>query len=110
MRVVPQILDALSKIEHIFAIDGYIPVVTSANDRNHSVGSLHYIGAAIDLRSKGLPPRVKEAIYNRLKATFKTPPWFLLWEDQSGSNEHFHLQYGLTVKDKNGKVVGYTFK
>ena len=108
MRVVPQILAALSKIENIFAQHGFIPVVTSANDSSHSPGSLHYIGAAIDIRSKGLPFNVKNAIYAAMKSAFPTPPWYILLEDKGGYNEHYHLQHGLVIKDQSGNVVGYT--
>jgi len=107
MRVIPQILDALSKIEHIFARYSYIPVVTSANDGSHSSNSLHYIGAALDIRSKGLPSDIKSQIHSVLQGTFRTP-WYIKLEYPNQDNEHFHIQYGLAIRDKNQKIIGYT--
>lgn len=106
MKVVPQILTALSQIEHIFARYGYIPVVTSANDGSHSPGSLHYKGAALDIRSKGLPSDVKSQILDAMKALGK--PWYVILEFPGGTSEHFHIQYGLAIRDSNRNIIGYT--
>lgn len=91
--VVPQIRQALSIIETVFSRFGYIPLVTSARDRTHKVGSLHYLGAAMDIASQGLPLNVRQSIYNQLKSTFPLPTWWFDWEDQGTANEHYHLEY-----------------
>jgi hypothetical protein len=91
--VVPQIRQAVSQIETIFARYGYVLVITSARDSNHSVGSLHYIGGAVDFRSQGLPSNVKQSIYQTLKQMFPLPTWWFDFEDQGTINEHYHLDY-----------------
>jgi hypothetical protein len=91
--VVPQIRGAVSRIESIFSRYGYIPVITSARDSTHSPSSLHYIGAAIDIRSKGLPDSIKQSIYSDFQSNFSLPTWFVDLESPGGFQEHFHLQY-----------------
>jgi len=91
--VIPQIRQAVSRIETIFSKYGYIPYITSAKDSTHSVGSLHYIGAAIDLRSHGLPGNIKQLIFNDLRFNFPLPTWWADLEDRGTTNEHYHLEY-----------------
>ncbi len=91
--VVPQIRSAVSRIETIFSKYGYIPFITSARDSTHTVGSLHYIGAAIDFRSQGLPQNVKQSIFRDLQSSFPVPTWWVDLEDYGTSNEHYHLEY-----------------
>lgn len=91
--VIPQIRGAVSKIESIFSRYGFIPVITSAKDSTHLPGSLHYIGAAIDLRSKGLPENIKQSIYGDLQNSFPSPTWFVDLESYGQAQEHFHIQY-----------------
>lgn len=109
LKVTPQILAALKLMESIWARYGYILVVTSANDLTHSPGSLHYKGEAVDLRSKGLPLNVKDAILNDLQRTFPTSQnWYAILEQRGGDNEHYHVQRGLAVRNKKtGAVIGY---
>lgn len=106
--VIPQIADAVSRIDPIFTANGFEIVITSANDSTHAPGSAHYYGAAIDIRTKGLPSKIKTTIFNTLKKMFPLPPWFLQLEFSGGLMEHIHLQYGVSVKDKSGKIVGFT--
>lgn len=91
--VVPQIRNAVSILENIFAQYGLILLITSAKDASHTPGSLHYIGAAIDLRSKGIPNDVKQRIYSAIKSAFPMPTWWTDLEFLGGTQEHFHLGY-----------------
>lgn len=91
--VIPQIRQAVSRIETIFSRYRYIPVITSARDSTHEVGSLHYIGAAIDFRSKGLPENIKQSIFRDLQSAFPVPTWWVDLENFGGALEHFHLEY-----------------
>lgn len=107
--VIPQIADALNRIDQVFTSRGFQAVVTSANDSSHAAGSAHYFGAAIDIRTKGLPAKIKTAIFKTLKNIFTPlPPWFVNLEFVNGLQEHIHIQYGVSIKDKSGKIVGFT--
>ena len=50
----PQINVALAIANDVYADRGYELVVTSVNDGKHSTTSLHYDGAAADLRTRHL--------------------------------------------------------
>lgn len=108
LTIVPELLDALKKIETIYGQFGLPVVVTSANDKTHTQGSLHYIGAALDLKTKGLPANVKTQIYTLMKQVFPLPPWYVDLENLGGLQEHIHIQKGLAIRDKKtGKLLGY---
>ena len=51
----PEILLAVMIAEGVFAEEGYDCIVTSFNDSVHSDTSRHYLGMAIDFRTKHLP-------------------------------------------------------
>lgn len=107
--MIQQISDALTRIDQIFTGYGFQAVVTSANDSTHAPGSAHYYGAAIDIRTKGLPNKIKAAIYQSLKKILAPlPPWFVNLEFQGKLQEHIHIQYGISVKNKSGQIVGFT--
>jgi len=93
LDVIPKIRNAISTLESIFAQYGYILYITSARDSIHSDGSLHYIGAAIDFRSKGLPSHVKSTIYSSIKKNFPSPTWWTDLEFLGEAEEHFHIGY-----------------
>lgn len=91
--VLPQVREAASLIDHIYAQHGYDLLITSARDSEHTPGSLHYLGGAIDFKSKGLPSSIKQSIYARLKQTFPMPTWWTDLEFLGGALEHFHVGY-----------------
>jgi len=110
LAVIPQIRTALQKIDAIFGKYGFNPVVTSGRDSKHSKDSLHYRGAAVDIRSKGLPLGDKASILNEMKAVFPMPPWYVILESPGSAIEHFHIQIGLAVRDtRTGRVVRYEY-
>ena len=108
-EVIPQIRDAVSKLEHIFARFNLVPIVTSAKDSVHGSNSLHYIGAAVDLRSKGIPATVKNAIYGSIKATFPAPTWYTDLEFPGGNNEHFHIGYNPARRASIDSGIVYSY-
>ena len=65
-------------------------IITSANDARHSATSLHYAGAAVDIRSWNVDDKValRKSITEALGLDFD----FIL-EEQGGPNEHFHLEW-----------------
>lgn len=67
-------------------------VVTSANDGRHSPTSLHYAGAAVDVRSKNLTPLQKRETLERARLALRQD-FDLLLEAEGTDNEHFHLEW-----------------
>ena len=108
-NVIQQIADAVAKIDQVFTGFGFQVVITSANDSVHTPGSAHYYGAAIDIRTKGLPSKIRNTIFKTLRQVFSPlPPWFVNLEFPNGLQEHIHIQYGISIKNKAGKIVGFT--
>lgn len=87
MLVVLQVADAAWQA---FGHDG--PTITSARDSVHGFGSLHCVGAAVDLRSKDLPDDHKRLILTRLRDCL-TDEFDILLEAEGQANEHFHIEF-----------------
>lgn len=70
-----------------------VVVITSANDSRHMVGSKHYRGEALDVRSKNFPNR--EAKLHFLADVLRRlgPGYEGLLEAEGTPNEHFHLEW-----------------
>ncbi len=62
----PEILLALMIAESLFNKENVELVITAAIDGKHSRASLHYTGAAVDLRIRHLPLGGAEKIYGDL--------------------------------------------
>ena len=67
-------------------------VLTSVTDGKHSVKSLHYVGAACDIRSKTLAKEQKQALLLAFNSQMGRQFDFII-EDVGLSNEHFHLEH-----------------
>ena len=67
-------------------------VITSACDGEHSDGSLHYKGRALDFRSQHLAPHHKDIVFKALRHNLGAE-FDVLLEDRAGENEHFHVEY-----------------
>lgn len=50
----PQSMLAIYIVDGVYRELGYHTVITSCNDRKHSRGSLHYVGLAVDFRTRHL--------------------------------------------------------
>lgn len=83
----PQMTIALQVADEVYTAHGHVLTVTSANDSQHMVGSLHYSGFAVDLRTKDLPaaeiPEIAQEIRSRLGAQF----------DVILESDHIHVEY-----------------
>ena len=53
-KLQPQMTLALMAVERVWTAAGREPVLTSGNDGVHREGSLHYVGLALDFRSRNL--------------------------------------------------------
>lgn len=60
----PVMMLGLSRIETVFNSYGYAAVITSTDDSFHKVGSLHYVGLAVDLRIKHIQLEVIESLFD----------------------------------------------
>jgi hypothetical protein len=47
-----KLLPVLRAVSKVFKKHGHLMIITSMKDREHSAGSLHYVGKAFDLRVK----------------------------------------------------------
>lgn len=83
---------AFPLIMKIFNDAGYNCVITSANDSKHGVNSLHYKGAALDLRSKHVRVNDKHKILQDMRAALGTQ-FDCLLESAGGNNEHYHVEF-----------------
>jgi len=66
--------------------------VTSVNEGPHKSGSLHFVGKALDIRSKYYPPDKVAEVVAAFKAEYDRE-YDLLWENQGQPNEHLHLEF-----------------
>jgi hypothetical protein len=62
-----EVWEAIYKADQIYAEYGKNVVITSGLDSKHSIGSFHYVGLAVDLRTRHLSRAEARQIYNLLK-------------------------------------------
>lgn len=66
--------------------------LTSALDGEHSDGSLHYRGRALDFRSKHIAPHSKDLALAALRRNLG-PEFDVLLEGRGTDNEHWHIEH-----------------
>jgi len=86
----PEILAAFPVIEAAYS--SKTAVITHALDGKHGWGSLHYVGLAIDLRTKHLEEGGAENIVRLLKE-WLTDEYDVVLEGKGTDNEHIHLEF-----------------
>lgn len=94
-NIQPEILLALTIADQTFSELGFDTIVTSGTDGTHSVGSRHYTGHALDLRSKHLPDTITKLAIGDTIADRLEPlgDYSCFLEHLGGAQEHFHLQF-----------------
>lgn len=90
--VQPEILLALIIIQPIFMKENCNLVLTEVTGGKHKHESKHYIGQAVDIRSKNINPISKEIILDNCKIALGENFDFIL-EGKGTENEHYHLEY-----------------
>ncbi len=92
--VVPQIWAAINLAAGVWTTHGAPElVVTGLNDGRHRTTSLHYAGAAADLRTKSLPTaEAKRAAVSELSQRLGRH-FDVVLEDLDGRNEHAHVEF-----------------
>ena len=78
---------ALQIIDGIYDEHGQTCTVTSLNDSKHSSGSLHYVGLAVDLRTRDIPVHLVPVIEDALKKALG-PTYDVILE-----SNHFHIEF-----------------
>ena len=93
--ICPQIVLALQVADAAMGEVGVACIVTSACEpwAHHSSTSLHYSGAAVDIRTKHLPDtgtklQVEHGIADALGIDFD-----VVLEDLDGESEHIHIEW-----------------
>lgn len=86
--------------EGIWNNHGQELVVTSGMEGEHSAGSLHYYGYAVDYRTRYFTPAEKRsvasALQSRLNAVAGFGKYYVLPE-----RTHIHVHYNLNSKENN---------
>ena len=83
----PELLLAVIVAERAYAEAAADCVITACVDSKHSRGSLHYSGAAVDLRTNNLHPGEADKIIARLRACLGADFDVLLESD------HIHIEF-----------------
>ena len=63
----PEILFAAVVAERVYAEAGHELTITACVDGKHMAGSLHYAGAAIDIRTRDVPPVEVQKLIAQIK-------------------------------------------
>jgi hypothetical protein len=82
-----EILLALLLIQPLFTRRGYSMVITSLLDGQHSRGSLHYKGLAVDLRRRHLSEEHVKEIFEEMKESLGSRYDVVL------ESSHYHIEY-----------------
>lgn len=82
---------------------GKVPVVTSVWDQAHSDVSLHYIGCAVDVRSKHLSREEKQKVLHLARSRLGED-YDLLLEAEGEPGEHYHLELDSAKYDRHQAV------
>lgn len=83
----PEILLAAVAAERIYEEAGHDFVITACVDGKHKTGSLHYSGAAIDVRTRDLQPADVPKVLARIKSCLGDAFDILLETD------HIHIEF-----------------
>lgn len=83
----PEILLAILAAERAYAEAGCELMITSCIEGKHSAGSLHYVGAALDLRTNHVPAEKLQALVAKIRAALGGDFDVVLEAD------HLHAEY-----------------
>jgi hypothetical protein len=96
--VSPEIVLALQVCETIYRQFGYELTVTSIRDGKHKNNSLHYVGKAVDLRTRNVDSDMREKLRVALQAALGAEFDVILEKD------HFHCEFDVKGGDKGSRV------
>lgn len=78
---------ALQIIEGAFRDAGYDCTLTCCTDGKHSIGSLHYVGCALDLRISTIPVEKRELLRKEMAGRLGNEFDVVL------EGDHFHVEF-----------------
>lgn len=85
---------ALMTCERILEQYGQELVVTSGTDGEHTTGSLHYYGYAVDLRTRDMTPRDRALAFAKILDAFDGTKYRAILEPS-----HLHVEYRGEIDD-----------
>lgn len=89
----PAIFFAISEAAVAWGVGGADElIVTALRNGQHRLGSRHFKGEGVDIRSKNLPPVVRQSAVERLRLALGQR-WKVLLESPGQENEHVHISY-----------------
>jgi len=88
----PEILLALIIANDVYHMHGSRLVMTEGTGGDHMVGSLHYQGLAVDLRTSNINDSDKPVILAELKANLGLE-YDVIFEGAGTPNEHYHIEF-----------------
>lgn len=83
----PEILLAVNIAHAIYLFFDFSLTITSHMDGKHSTGSLHYVGLAVDIRTRHIPKETIPKIVTKLKASLG------LEYDVILHSTHIHIEF-----------------
>jgi hypothetical protein len=83
----PEVLLAVVAAEGVFEEAGVDLVLTACVDGKHSLGSLHYAGQVVDIRTRDVPPEMRQKLAARVRECVGEDYDMILEET------HMHLEY-----------------
>lgn len=93
-KVHPEVFNAILVAADVWELCGADELyITSVNDGAHRQGSYHYLGRAVDLRTKNLPSSAAKRNARDLLAGRLGAGYDVILEDLGGSNEHAHVEW-----------------
>lgn len=90
--VLPETLLALTIANEIYTAAGLDLWITSVTDGQHAAGPTHILGAAVDIRTHGVP---RESLDNLVETIGRRlgPQFDVVLESRDGMNEHLHIEF-----------------
>ena len=85
--VKPEIALCLIVVDNIYRNFGFELVVTAVTDGTHSAGSLHYVGYAIDTRTRDFSAIQKATIADTIRVSLTSE------FDVVEESDHFHIEF-----------------
>ncbi len=87
----PEMNVAIQAVSDLFGIDGYDVIITSGVDGVHSRTSLHYVGYALDFRTRHIPRGRTLQYVQKLKQHLGSE--FDVLFESSKESEHMHIEF-----------------
>jgi len=83
----PEILLALMVVNEVYANHGILCVITEGTGSKHGIGSLHYVGLAVDLRTRDMPGTLQVQVTDIIRERLGKQYDVVLEKD------HIHIEF-----------------